>query len=88
VKRLKTKEDVFGATLRETFHLEYTRLRIFNHDHILPLIGVIVEPQIHTIGIYMKLGSLYHVLHDMDSGKWMYIHVFVIILHPLSSYQR
>ncbi len=69
VKKLYTKGDVYRSSLRENFHHEYTRLRIFNHENILPLLGVIVEPQVHTIGVYMKLGSLYHVLHDEDSGK-------------------
>ena len=72
VKKLKTKGDVFRSTLRENFHHEYTRLRIFNHDNILPLIGVIIEPQVHTIGIYMKLGSLYYILHDIESGKFIF----------------
>lgn len=70
VKKLKTKGDVYRSSLRENFHHEYTRLRIFNHDNILPLLGVIMEPQVHTIGIYMKLGSLYHVLHDLESGEY------------------
>ncbi len=69
VKKLKTKGDAYKSSLSENFHLEYTRLRIFNQDNILPLLGVIMEPQVHTIGVYMKFGSLYHVLHDLDSGE-------------------
>ena len=42
--------------------------RIFNNDSILPLLAVVVEPQVHTISMFMRLGSLYHVLHDLDSG--------------------
>ena len=45
---------------------------IFNHDKILPLLAVIVEPQVHTISMYMRLGSLYHVLHDLDSGERLF----------------
>ena len=69
VKKLKTTGDVFRSGLRESFHHEYQRLRIFNHDNVLPLIGVIMEPQVHTIGIHMKLGSLFHILHELDSGE-------------------
>jgi len=43
--------------------------RIFNCDSILPLLAVITEPQLHTISLFMQLGSLYHVLHDLDSGE-------------------
>ena len=74
VKKLKMKGDMFQSGMMETFHHEYKRLRIFNHDNILPLIGVIVEPQVHTIGMFMRLGSLYHVLHDLDSGVFNLVH--------------
>jgi len=47
---------------------EYMRLRIFSHDNLLPMLAVALEPNVHLIGLYMKLGSLYHVLHSDDSG--------------------
>jgi len=67
VKRLKTKGDVFKSGHMDSFPHEYMRLRIFNNDSILPLLAVVVEPQVHTISMFMRLGSLYHVLHDLDS---------------------
>lgn len=67
VKKLKTPGDVFSAGQMENFHREYVRLRIFSNDSVLPLLAVITEPQIYTISLYMRLGSLYHILHDLDS---------------------
>ena len=46
---------------------EYMRLHIFSHDNLLPMLAVALEPNVHIIGLYMKLGSLYHVLHSDDS---------------------
>ena len=43
--------------------------RIFSHDNILPLLAVIVEPHVHTVSMYMRLGSLYNVLHNLESGN-------------------
>ncbi|CAI8040772.1 Integrin-linked protein kinase homolog pat-4, partial [Geodia barretti] len=43
------------------------KLRVFSNENILPLLAVITSPEIHTISMFMRLGSLYHVLHDLDS---------------------
>lgn len=67
LKKLKTKGDVHRIGYMDSFPHEYSRLRIFNCDNILPLLAVIAEPHVHTIGIFMRFGSLYHVLHDLDS---------------------
>ena len=56
--------------------------RVFNNENILPLLAVITSPEIHTISMFMRLGSLYHVLHDLDSGEpsKTYTHTIVFIL--------
>lgn len=67
VKKLNRKEEQFNMDFLDSFPKEYLRLRIFSHDNILPLLAVIVEPQVHTISILVTYGSLYRVLHDLDS---------------------
>ena len=56
--------------------------RVFSNENILPLLAVITSPEIHTISMFMRLGSLYHVLHDLDSGEpsKTYTHTIVFIL--------
>ena len=56
--------------------------RVFSNENILPLLAVITSPEIHTISMFMRLGSLYHVLHDLDSGEpsETYTHTIVFIL--------
>ena len=44
--------------------------RVFNNENILPLLAVITSPEIFTISMFMRLGSLYHILHDLDSGQY------------------
>jgi integrin-linked kinase len=67
VRTLKIKGDVYRTGLLESFPIEYMKLRVFNNENILPLLAVITSPEIHTISMFMRLGSLYHVLHDLDS---------------------
>lgn len=66
-KRVRPKR---GTPLQRLDDLgrEYMRLRIFSHDNLLPMLAVALEPHVHLIGLYMKLGSLYHVLHSDESG--------------------
>ncbi|XP_019853553.1 PREDICTED: integrin-linked protein kinase-like [Amphimedon queenslandica] len=68
VKKLFAKHDVFSSqTVQETFPREYPKLRILTNENISPLLAVILEPQIHLITMHYPLGTLYHILHDMDS---------------------
>ena len=43
--------------------------RVFSHDNILPLLAVAVDPQVHVVGHYMKMGSLYNLLHGNNAGE-------------------
>ena len=43
--------------------------RVFSHDNILPLLAVVVDPQVHIVGHYMKMGSLYNLLHGNNAGE-------------------
>ncbi len=43
------------------------------------MLAVITEPQLHTISMYMKLGSLYYILHDLNSGTELVEEVGVVI---------
>jgi len=46
------------------FKEEYLKLRIFNHAHILPVLGATCDPpQLIIIRQYMQFGSLFNVLH-------------------------
>ena len=42
---------------------------ILTHDNLSPLLAVVIEPKIHLISMHFPLGSLYRVLHDLDSGE-------------------
>lgn len=65
-RRLKPKKGIPQQRL-DDLGREYMRLRIFSHDNLLPMLAVALEPNVYLIGLYMKLGSLYHVLHSEDS---------------------
>lgn len=67
VKKLKIKGDIHRIGHMDNFPHEYSRLRVFSHDTILPLLGVIMQPEIHTISMHMKYSSLFNVLHDLQS---------------------
>lgn len=67
VRRLKVKGDIFRTGMLESFPHEYMKLRVFNNENLLPLLAVITSPEVYTISMFMRLGSLYHVLHDLDS---------------------
>ena len=43
--------------------------RVFSHDNILPLLAVVVDPQVHIVGHFMKMGSLYNLLHGKKTGE-------------------
>ena len=42
--------------------------RILTNENISPLLAVILEPQIHLITMHYPLGTLFHILHDMEAG--------------------
>ncbi|XP_065883777.1 integrin-linked protein kinase-like [Dysidea avara] len=65
IKKLYIKQG--GYSMLDNFHQEYMKLRVFTHDNILPMLAVVVDPQVHIVGHYMKIGSLYNVLHGGDA---------------------
>lgn len=68
IKKLYAKDDPFSShTIKDTFPREYPKLRILTHDNLSPLLAVVIEPKIHLISMHFPLGSLYRVLHDLDS---------------------
>ena len=44
--------------------------RVFSHDNVLPLLAVVVDPQVHIVGHFMKMGSLYNLLHGNNTGEY------------------
>ena len=96
-RRLKPKKGIPQQRL-DDLGREYMRLRIFSHDNLLPMLAVALEPNVYLIGLYMKLGSLYHVLHSEDSGgqvlfvvyTWfdLFTYVYPIVLLSQENYVR
>ena len=54
--------------------------RVFTHDNILPMLAVVVDPQVHIVGHYMKIGSLYNLLHGGDAGECVCLYVCTYIV--------
>jgi len=36
------------------------------------MLAVVVDPQVHIVGHYMKVGSLYNLLHGGDAGEYLW----------------
>ena len=41
------------------------------------MLAVVVDPQVHIVGHYMKVGSLYNVLHGTNAGEFVCTHISV-----------
>ena len=78
----------YTCTVHITYMHVYIYSRVFTNDNVLPLLAVITSPEIYTISMFMRLGSLYHVLHDLNSGQWptdKYMHTCMYILYIVYS---
>ncbi|VEL37594.1 unnamed protein product, partial [Protopolystoma xenopodis] len=65
VKMLKLR----NSTIRQArdFKEEFTRLRIFNHPNILPVLGLFTDtPRLCLVSDFMPYGSLFDVLHNQQ----------------------